>query len=181
MAINFTHEDWQMHATLHKILVADDADFKRGEIAGIAFANGFGCDLAKSAPEAWSKLTSGKTSYDLMIADNSMPPEPSIGPDGYNYSSADGLDALDPRHSGSGNEGLQLVRRIRQDPDFGKLEIIVFTGSGVGAQAEALGARYVQTTEMYLLNDILRERSELYREATQAPREKRKRVWDILR
>jgi len=167
MAINFTWEEWAAHISNHKILAVDDEDIKLGHVMGIAWANGFGCDFARSASEAWGKLLSGKTKYELMVTDNSMPKQ-NVGADGYDYSSADGLDLLEAKARESGNEGLQLIRRIRQNPALRGLEIVIYTGSDVRQQAEALGAQYIQR-ELYVLNEILRERSELYKAAAQNP------------
>jgi len=181
MSINFSYGKWLTHAFAHPVLVVDDEDFKRGEVAGIALANGFLCDYAKSAPEGWAKIVSNPTRYVMIVTDNSMPTEKNIGSDDYDYSSLEGLDLLDDNHrSVGGNEGLQLIRRIRQSPSLSSSEVIMYTGSGVRQQAEALGAKYIQQ-ELYLLNDILREKSELYDKAVQNPKKAKRKFWNFLK
>ncbi len=177
MALNFTNEVYRDHLFRHQVLVVDDEDRKLGEMTGIALANGFLCDFARSAPEAWSKLSKEPTRYELMISDNSMPTrdEPD---DGYDYSGNDGLPLLGANDRF--NEGLQLLRRVRDHPQLRSLDVIIYTGGGGREQAEALRATYIQQ-QPYILNDILRERSELYREAAQNPKEAKKGFLDFLK
>jgi len=187
MTIDFSEDEWREHYFKHKILIVDDEQLKKGEVDGIASVNGFSFNFAKNPYEAWDKLTSNIGQYELMVVDNSMY---TSNEDVIKYN--EGLEKSlhifgsgDPRN---GNEGLQLIKRVRQHPELKDLEIIMYSGSGVREQAEALGAMYI-SFELYLLNEILREKSELYQKVVENPKnevvkesvEKKKSIWDFLK
>ncbi|MFT4304386.1 MAG: response regulator [Candidatus Woesearchaeota archaeon] len=173
MALNFTDLDYSMHLAMHTILAVDDEDIHLGAVRGIALANGFACEIARSPVEAWKKLSKNPYGYELLISDNSMP---SINqPDSeYDYSTNEGLIHL--ANNIGCNEGLQLLRRIRNEQKLSSLDVIIYTGSDVEKQVEAFNAIYIQK-QPHILNDILRERSELYRDASENPKEKTGRIY----
>ncbi|MFC1648041.1 response regulator [Nanoarchaeota archaeon] len=181
MAINFTHQDWQSHVFHNPVLVVDDEDRKLQEMTVLALANGFQPEYARNASEAWSKLTVGNHGYVLMITDNGMTTPINVETGDYDYSSLGGLDKLENINRFGGNEGLQLIRRVRQHPELQGLDIIMYSGSGVGRQAEALGADYVSSTEPYMLNELLRERSALYTDAAANPQTLGQRFLELFR
>jgi len=136
-----------------RILVVDDEDIKLGEIAGIAMANGFSCDYARSAPEAWIKLSENPAKYILMISDNSMPTN-DTSKDGYDYNTNNGLPLLSI--DDNLNQGLQLLRRVREHPILQSLDVIIYTGGSGREQVEALGATYIQQ-QPPVLDEILKK------------------------
>ena len=128
MGCDFTHEEYRQHLFSHSILVVDDSERKLGEVGAIAEINGFLCDYARSAPEAWQILIEKPTKFELMICDNSMPSREESDDD-YDYSNNDGLTfmAADDMY----NEGLQLLRRVREHPQLKNLDVIIYTGGGL--------------------------------------------------
>ncbi|MFH1072325.1 MAG: hypothetical protein V1743_02760 [Nanoarchaeota archaeon] len=167
----FTEQEYQAHLLRHQILVVDDEERKLWEVVDIALANGFYCSLANSAPEAWEKLTASPTRYELMVCDKSMPTILE-SKDGYDYNGNEGLPLIPASHRY--NQGLQLLRRVRSHPQLKSLDVIIYTSGGGKEQTEALGATYVYMQDVYELNEILRQRSELYREAVKAPEQQKK-------
>lgn len=180
MTINFTEQEWENHLKKNTVLIIDDEEYKRQRAAGIALANGFFFECAKSADEGWEKIYNQRNDltpkYSLVIVDNSM--QNSKSDIRFDYSTLNGLDAelLGSRHL-ENNQGLQLVRRIRNYPflenidfvrktkDFpslANLEFVMYSGSDVEKQAEALEIKFIGE-KLYLLNDILRSKSELYK------------------
>jgi hypothetical protein len=63
----------------------------------------------------------------------------------------------------SGREGLALVKMLKESPRFDGLDVVVLSGADVEREVEKLGAVFAGT-RLYLLNEILREKSGLYKQ-----------------
>ncbi|GEM_PF-4640969 len=155
MDLQFSDEEYRLHLIKHNILIVDDEDYKRYLAGGVALANGFFPQYAKTPEEAWNLLNTRK--YDLLISDNYMPTKEK-DPE-FDYDTNTGLHKLKDFR---GNQGLQLLRRIKSTETLKDLEVIIYTGSGEKEQTIELGGIYVGQN-LPLLNEILRQRSNLLR------------------
>jgi DNA-binding NarL/FixJ family response regulator len=143
---NFSHDIYLNHAQTHRILIADDEERKRFEAGGVALANGFDYVMTTCASEAWIELNAHPAKYDMLISDISMVER---------YGKLLG-DVV------RGKEGLALVKAVKENSIFKDLEVVVLSGGDFQKEVEMLGAVFAGT-KLYLLNEILREKSELYR------------------
>ncbi len=82
-----------------RVLVVEDSDFFRKQLAGFFEAEGFEVQEAEDGAAAWNALAEAETRFDLVVTDIEMP----------------------------NMNGLELARRIRDDGRLGDLPIVAVT------------------------------------------------------
>lgn len=100
-----------------RLLVVDDEPFNLEIIAEYFDGQGYELDTAAHGEEAWTRLLSGSPGYDAIILDRMMP-------------------VLD---------GMALLRRVKADPRFAQIPVIMQTAAGEPEQVReglAAGAHY---------------------------------------